>query len=300
MILPGLVDGEKILAVVVTYQPDETLERNLRALRNQSESVLVVDNGSTNSSEVAKVAKATGCRTIFNPTNLGIATAFNQGIAVAANEGFSWVITFDQDSLAPSGLLAGLLNLYRCHPARDLIGVIAPTHRDRATGEGYHQPGDRLVEHDDWRVVRSCISSGSLVPIAVYLKVGVMDEKLFIDCVDHDFCMRCRDNGFLVVESTREILEHSMGAATTRMVFGKPLVFSNHSAERHYYMTRNQLEIYRRCVRIDFYWVIKGFFFQMVTCVLVLLFEEHRSAKLRAMLDGLKDFVLRRFGPRRL
>lgn len=287
-----------VLAVVVTYQPDQDLERNLRALKSQTALVVVVDNGSTNIVNVASVAESVGCRLIRNQANLGVATAFNQGIAVARDEGFAWVITFDQDSLAPPGLITGLLDLYRNHPRRNEIGIIAPTHRDRGTGDSYYQRGDRLDENEGWRIVRSCISSGCLVPTAVYLQIGGLDESLFIDFVDHDFCMRCRAKGLLVLESTRHVLEHSIGEATARKVLGRRLVFTNHSPLRHYYMTRNQLEVYRRSVRVDFFWVTRGLVLQAITALLVLIYEKQRLAKFGSMLEGIKDFALRRFGPR--
>lgn len=288
-----------VLAVVVTYQPDPFLERNLRALESQTDLVVVVDNGSANVAYVQAVAESVGCRFINNQGNLGVAAAFNQGIATAMNEGYSWVITFDQDSLAPPGLVAGLLDLYRHHPRRNEIGVVAPTHRDRGTGDSYYQRGDRLDEDEGWRIVRSCISSGCLVPTAVYVQIGGLDESLFIDFVDHDFCMRCRAKGLLVLESTRHVLEHSIGAAIARRVLGKRLIFTNHLPVRHYYMTRNQLEVYRRNLGVDFFWSTRGFFFQTVTAVLVLIYEEQRHEKLKAMLEGLRDFFFRRFGARR-
>lgn len=291
---------DRVFAVVVTYQPDKTLERNLRALQSQVDRVVVVDNGSTNVAGIAAVTEAVGCQLICNEANLGIATAFNQGIAVATKEGFPWVVTFDQDSLVPPRLIAGLLNLYRSHPRRSEIAVITPTHRDRGTGDSYYQRGDRLVEQEGWRIVRSCISSGSLVPTAVYAQVGNLDDRLFIDFVDHDFCMRCRAQGFLVVESTHNILAHSIGAATARQVLGRRLVFTNHLPIRHYYMTRNQLEVYRRNLRVDFFWAVRGLFFQLITGVLVLIYEKDRRLKFWAMLQGVRDFFLRRFGPRRL
>lgn len=252
-----------------------------------------------NIAEVACVVAMVDCELICNKTNLGVATAFNQGIRIANKEGFSWVITFDQDSLVPPGLVAGLLDLYRNHPRRNEIGVIAPTHRDRGTGDSYYQRGDRLDEDEGWRIVRSCISSGCLVPTSVYGQIGGLDESLFIDFVDHDFCMRCRAKGLLVLESTRHVLEHSIGAAIARRVLGKRLIFTNHLPVRHYYMTRNQLEVYRRNLGVDFFWAGRGLFFQVVTAVLVLIYEEQRYEKLKAMLEGLRDFFFRRFGARR-
>ena len=89
-----------------------------------------------------------------------------------------------------------------------------------------------------------------------------------------------------------------MGARSIRYVLGHRLEFTNHPPQRHYYITRNQLEVYRRSLGVDFFWVVRGIFFQNVTTLLVLIYEEDRFLKLMAILQGAKDFILRRFGPR--
>lgn len=286
----------RILAVVITYEPDHTLIGNLLALREQIADVIVVDNGSANIATVEETIAFTGCRLIRNSSNLGIGYALNQGVAIAFSEGFSWLATFDQDSRVTDGMVSGLVALHQQHPRKDEIGVLVAHHRDRTTGNNHYNPGDVIVDKVDWMLMRTTITSGNLVSVVALRETGPFDSKLFVDCVDHDFNLRCRRKGFLIVGAKRQILLHSLGRITLHRLFGKQITCSNHSALRRYYMTRNHLEVYFRYLTFEPIWCIKGISSLLVRSVLVLVFEMDRVNKLRAMFKGVWHFVVRRFG----
>ena len=75
-------------------------------------------------------------------------------------------------------------------------------------------------------------------------------------------------------------------------------MFTNHSPTRRYYMTRNPLAVYGRYFGFDPIWSLRGYAHLLVSTVLVLLYERERKVKLRAVLQGARDFARRRFGPR--
>jgi rhamnosyltransferase len=287
-----------VMAVVVTYGPGAELGANLEAIRDQAGAVVVVDNGSANAAWVERTARAGGCRFIGNDVNLGIATALNQGVRMARTEGFAWLATFDQDSLIAPGALAGLLAIHESHPQRERIAILAMSHRDRATQRAYHQPWDILEETPIWRSLRATITSGSLTPLWVFDKVGMFDDRLFIDSVDHEFCLRCRRDSLLVIEARSQAMDHSIGAITEHNFLWRRVACTNHSPTRRYYMTRNQIEVYGRHLFTDFRWSALGLYYLAVSSVIVLVLERDRWAKLGAMLEGARDVLLRRFGPR--
>lgn len=288
-------DGS-VLAVVVTYQPDETLAHNLRALCEQIDSVIVVDNGSTNIAAVETATTHLNCRLIKNFSNLGIAYALNQGAAIAMSEGFTWLATFDQDSRVTPGMVSGLLALHQLHPMKSEVGMLVAFHNDRETGLNYDDPRDVLLNKDDWMLMRTTITSGCLISTLALREAGPFDDTLFIDCVDHDFNMRCRRRGFLIVGAKRHILLHSLGRTTEHRLLGKRIICTNHSAIRRYYMTRNQLEVYARYAAFEPVWCAQGLWRLLSGSISALIFERDRFNKLRGMLKGVCHFVLRRFG----
>lgn len=292
-------EGGAVLAVVVTYNPDEEatlLPAHLSRLAAQCE-VVVVDNGSRNSAWVASCAREAGCRLVANASNVGIAGALNQGARLAMDNGFDWLATFDQDSEPPAGVIEGLLQFCASHPLGARIAVVSVAHRDRVTGRDYHHATDIVVAGAGGRLLRSTITSGSMVRSEVLRTLGTFEERLFIDVVDHELCLRARKAGWLVLENPRFTMQHSIGSATVHNLLGRRVVCTHHSAARLYYRVRNQLEISRRYLSFDPLWAAKGVAQLGNTAIAVVLFERDRSRKLRAMLRGALDFARGRFGP---
>ncbi|HEY7899739.1 MAG TPA: glycosyltransferase family 2 protein [Caulobacteraceae bacterium] len=287
-----MMGGESVTAAVVTFNPDAGLEERLRRLVDQAAAVVVVDNGSREAAGIAALTERLGIALIANRANLGIARALNQAADWAFGRGAAWLALFDHDSLVPEAALPELLRLVDGLDGR--LGVLAMSHRDRATGADYHRPADVLVSGPGWRGVRTTITSGSLIRRQAYAEAGPFDDALFIDAVDHDFCLRCRRAGWAIVEAERPVLEHALGDISR--VLGAPL--SNHSPDRRYYITRNTLEVARRHRAFDPTWSRQARRFLLADSLAVLLFESRRGDKLRAIFDGVRDFRRRRFGPR--
>lgn len=292
------IPAADVLAVVVTYNPGADLVRNLQALRSQIGEVLVVDNGSNNVEAVRTAVAATGCLLEENGSNLGIAAALNRGVARALAKGSSWLATFDQDSLLPEHAIRELLAQHARHPQRQEIGIVVPRHRDRGTQADYFIAADIISQDGLWRVVRCAITSGSLIRSEVLRAIGGFEEKLFIDSVDHEFCLRMRKRGWMVAEYGGVIMEHSVGAATVHKLLGMRVTPSHHAPIRRYYITRNLLEVSVRNLFFDPVWSLKALMQLAAGMVVSVTYERDRLAKFLANLAGARDFLLRRFGKR--
>jgi rhamnosyltransferase len=289
---------ETVLGVVVTYNPDADLADHLAALREQIATVVVIDNRSRDFASVRAAALAAGCEFIGNETNLGVAAALSQGARLAVARGLEWLAAFDQDSLIQPGAIAGLLAVHAGHPDRDRVAIVAMSHRDRATGRDYHHPEDILLTAPLWRSVRATITSGSLTRVDLFETLGVFDDRLFIDSVDHEFCLRCRRRGLLVIEGREQVMDHSIGAVTEHDFLGRRIACTNHSALRRYYITRNTLEVVRIYLPFDPRWTLAQLYYLVAGNVLILIFEDRKWRKFSAMMRGGLDFLLRRFGAR--
>jgi rhamnosyltransferase len=288
-----------VVAVVVTYNPGPELAENLMALRDQCTEVVVVDNGSANGRWVAELAMHLGVRFIPNERNLGVATALNQGRTLAIERGAEWLATFDQDSLLPFGAVQAVLAQLTQQPDPHRYGIVTTAHCDRGIQRDYHHPVDIIKETEHWRILRSTITSGSLIRCDVLQAIGPFDERLFIDAVDLEFCLRMRRRGWLIGEAREIVMQHSIGAATQHRLLGVRLVCTHHSAVRRYYITRNMLEVCVRHVLFDPRWALKGLAIIAAGALMSVLREQDKLAKLLAVLRGFRDFGLRRFGSHR-
>lgn len=80
------------------------------------------------------------------------------------------------------------------------------------------------------------ISSGSAATKKVFYQAGLMDEDLFIDFVDIEWAIRCRNNNIPILIVPTAIMKHSIGNTSVNLGIVKGFI---HSADRSYYKVRN-------------------------------------------------------------
>ncbi len=290
--------GETVCAIAVTYHPDAGFpERAARILR-EADALVIVDNGSGDN-EVAMLrglAVNPSITLALNPDNLGIAGALNIGIERAAALGFAWVLLLDQDTCVEEGMVRDLFTARAAFPDKEQLAVIGSGFMDVNKGSieaSYDAPADA------WEEVKVAITSGSLIPLAAHAVVGPFREEFFIDSVDVDYCFRARAKGFRVIRTRRVLMSHAIGAATRHSVLWMKKWTSNHSAERRYYIARNDTVLLREYGNYRFgLWVLKSFARSFRLCKRIVLYEGGKTGKLIAVVQGWVDGMRGRLGPR--
>jgi len=188
---------------------------------------------------------------ISNGANLGVGTGFNRGVARLIEQGCSFAILFDQDSEPDVALLRGLpAVLARELSENERIALVGPAYEDARLGGvvpfvrfGYFKL-KRIVPHGERPVpVDFLISSGSCLNLKLWSAIGPMDEGLFIDFVDLEWCVRAHAKGYAMLGVPTLRLAHALGGEPVR-VFGRK--YPGHSALRHYYMFRNAVTLFKR------------------------------------------------------
>jgi rhamnosyltransferase len=177
-----------------------------------------------------------------------------------------------------------LFELSRCAEecgAGKAVGLVSPVLRlENGPDEG---------GFDGCREALTTITSGSLVSVPAWDLVGGFDEGLFIDQVDHEFCLRLHLRGLSVLECGTAFLTHRMGDMKRRRLLG-PVYVSNHSTLRRYYITRNRLAVAAR-YRADFpEFHAREMSAQRHELLKVLLLEDHRFQKMLMAWRGYRDF----------
>lgn len=295
---------ELTCGVVVTYHPDVGVRDRIQKMQAECGRIVVVDNGS--GEETAKLFDNLPEVTLVRlPQNLGIATALNRGAAWALAQGKRWIVTFDQDSLPHPGMVRALM----ATAARfQKVGMVGPRIVDTVRGR---EPYRWICRSHQWpfcfrRVacagedlasVTTVITSGSLVSLDAWEKVGGFDGSLFIDYVDNDFCLRLIASGFRICVSQRAYLEHRLGARTRHVVVGHDFRPTHHSALRHYFIARNRITMWRRHAAAVPHWALFDFCFGIYNGFRVLVFEKDRWRKFKAMVLGTWDGLCGRKGP---
>jgi rhamnosyltransferase len=238
----------KVIAVVVTYQPDpEILTLLLKAVVRQVDGVIIVDNGSEIDPSMLDVVWANPEQiSVFRLfENTGVAAAQNKGIVEVMRRNATHVLLLDQDSIPTADMVSKLICAEQELISKgEKIAAVGPCYQDDRnmdrssfiTVSGlqvvkrFCRQIDRFIESD------VIISSGSLIPLSVLVEVGGPLTELFIDQVDFEWCFRAKSYGYRLFGVCDAVMQHSIGE-TPKNILGRK--FLHHSPLRHYYIFRN-------------------------------------------------------------
>lgn len=287
-----------VCAVIVAFYPDRIrLERLLSALARQAPFTVIVDNGSEPGllDQLRETHKPV--EIIRLDCNRGIAAAQNTGVAAARKLGASHVLLLDQDSI-PAGdmvarLCATLDSLEREAVKVGCIGsrFFAPGLEGRFAFLRLGPIGMRRVFCDGGAgAIESdmLISSGTLVSLAVIDAVGPMDESLFIDHVDTEWCFRARSLGYRLFGECRALLEHDLGEDSRKIWFGRWRRVHRHKPFRYYYIFRNSILLFRRSY-VPAQWVLFEIWYLLGLVILFGLSRASARGTLSMMYRGCCD-----------
>ncbi|MFM0354485.1 glycosyltransferase family 2 protein [Paraburkholderia nemoris] len=235
--------------VVVFYWPDDDCVR--RANRMSEFRLCVVVDNTERSSSARDLGLDERVVYVSNGANLGIATALNQGIERLVEVRCAAALLFDQDSEPSEDLLSELPRML----ARELasgrrVALIGPAYEDLRLGgtapfvrfafpalKRIQPVGTELLDVD------FLITSGSCLNLCAWGEIGPMDDSLFIDFVDLEWCVRARRANYAILGAPTLRLAHELGGEPIR-VLGRN--YPNHSAIRHYYLFRNVIALVKR------------------------------------------------------
>jgi rhamnosyltransferase len=280
--------ADNVVAVIVTLQPESDVIHHVEVLIGQVARIVVIDNGSRPGSSPIfdSIATLGPVDVVRNPVNLGIARALNQGAEAAMDAGADWLLTLDQDAAPGPDIVRVAGGTFDAYPRPDRIAVIGSTSvADAARSKRPIEPGRTWIE------ATTVITAGSFLSLAASRALGGYRDDLFVDYVDIEFCLRARARGYRVVASRTPAMTHRIGRPTRRRIGPRVVTPTNHSAIRRYYITRNRFIVWRRYWRTDSHFVARDIVASQKELIKLLLFEEDRPAKIRAMLAGLRDGI---------
>jgi rhamnosyltransferase len=289
---------ENICAVIVTYHPDACFPKRVECIAKQVGQLVIVDNHSNRSSVamLQDICVRLKIELILNDGNWGVAAALNQGINLAHDLAFSWVLLFDQDTEPLDFMVHSLATVYEEYFEKDRLALIGSNFYEGNSSREYYKLGS-VVNHL-WVEQKTVITSGSLLRVSVFQEIGSFRNELFIDHVDHEYCLRARARGFKVIVTCAPIMKHSVGAVTWHKLLWRETKTSNHSALRRYYMARNDIVLAKGYIFNEPVWVLKTLYSRLNKLILICFFEKNKLVKLKltalGFLDGLTSNFHRR------
>ena len=267
-----------IPAIVVLFKPSPDVYQNIKTYLDKVACLYVVDNSPAPSSVLGRLMEQGKVELLSSSRNIGIAEAYNLGLESAHRDGYHWLMTMDQDSSFKLEQLECFFEAF-AEVKKDNLSLYAPLHNPKfLSGEG------------DKPVV-AAMSSGSIVNVNTALKVGAFDTALFIDEVDHEFCLHIQQKGYAVIQNSRVFVNHSLGKTEEN---GK----KKYSATRLYYMTRNHLYIKKKYYHLYPDYFKKRLSYMRRFLIGQILHHEHKFHRTVMIFAGIKDCCLKKMGMR--
>lgn len=298
--------AHKVCAIVVSFFPDvAALRRLFTATLPQVDALVIVDNGTSDAAFDGFCTHVESDKIVIlkQPRNIGLAAAFNCGIAWARKNGFSHVLLLDQDSEPAQGMVGALIQAFAVSSTGRKIAAVGPRFHDAR--EDRYAPFVRIGFPVSRKMFSSgkdgmidcdfLISSGSLIPLAALDDIGAMDEGLFIDNVDLEWSFRALAKGYALIGVCTTTMHHRLGHSRRRLPFGLGHIVV-HDPIRLYYIMRNRLLLYR-LQHTPAIWIAQDVPRVAVKFLLFSVLVRPRLRNVRFMLAGLRDGLLGRSGP---
>lgn len=223
-------------ALVILYRYDENVIQNILSYADTVGKLYLFDNNDEVSVHQQSLISAFPDSVLLgNQHNQGIAAAINQTAALAISQGYDWLLTLDQDSIAAPDMLTQMYR-YLLNCCDNKTGIVAPFIADHNLN--IQRPSTLPYYYCD-----KVIQSGALHNLRVLKEVGGYAENLFIDQVDYEYCIRMRQYGYHIVKVNSAVLYHNVYDSSSSMHYadGKKIFQDKYSPERCYYIVRNNL-----------------------------------------------------------
>lgn len=272
----------RILGLVTLYFPPGEVGENIASYLGELDALFVWDNTpggcsvSFSPNQMAKIVR------IRRGANVGIGNALNEAARYALENGFTHLLTMDQDSsFAPAGFKRYLDMIRNCEDKSFFQFSPSRSNRSESNPSGEVQVIGKTVEIEE---IADTIISGTVTPVSVLKRVGLFYEKFVMDAIDTEYCLRIHREGGRIGRIPSVHLNHQLGYPLRGHLLGWKLESFNYSPMRTYYIARNFLFLKHLYPEYDCKYILKRLILYRFICILCI--EQNKWEKLKALLAG--------------
>lgn len=260
--------------------------------------ILIVDNGSTDGSEEILRQQFSDIELLQTGSNLGFAGGNNVGIHHALTGGADYIWLLNNDTVVTPEALNELVKMAESSPRAGMVGSKILLHDEPDTiwfagafwtsdGANIHHRG--CGEKDAGQYDESCsvdaLTGCSLLVKAELIKnIGLIREDYFLYAEDADWCRAAAEGGYELLYAPASKVWHKVSGSV-----------GNSSSRQWYYYTRNTCLFIERHARKQ----LLSHLLNHQGYQLRKAYSERNWPKFRAILAGLRDYLLHRFGEKR-
>jgi rhamnosyltransferase len=285
------IGNNRLAGCVILYNPSYDFIENISKYLSALEQLIVVDNSDAIIDAAIEDFLISTPQIIYvkNGSNIGIAAALNKACQKALSNGYTWILTMDQDSYLVDFTFFEKSAQVMLQPQ---IGIIAAAHSNYYYKQRVFEPNDSFL------LVDMVITSGNLLNLNAWADINGFNDKLFIDEVDNEFCIRLKLKGYKIIVSKKVYLKHSLGTET--LVYShskkKHLSIALHSHVRFYYITRNNLYIWRKFLFKDASFVANRIKFWLIRVNHIRKYYPDKLSYFKSIGKGIRDAMIGKYG----
>lgn len=259
----------KLTGVVVLYFPSEDNLNNIKQYSSYFTKLIVIDNTPNCSSCFFNLLS--NISYIPLNKNYGLGYALNLGLNKLIEEGYDYAMTLDQDTKIE---YKNLEEYYNFISLNNNIAIISPN---------YIIDRKRLK-----KTSKKCtqtlftMQSASVFNLKIFKLLGGFNEKLFIDCIDYDYCLKANRHDYDILIYNDYYVYHNPGITKKIPIINYKYGYC--SPTRIYYQSRNLRYLIKIHNIKRLYLLLWWKLFKII------FFYDHKKAFLAMYRLGKKDF----------
>jgi len=274
---------------VILYNPANSVIKNINSYINYIDILYVVDNSAKGNIGLVDMIDASKLKIIYisEKENIGIAAALNIAARLAVNDSYDWLLTMDQDSCFFG---QEFFSIWKTENQNEGIGLMAASYTNY-----YDRWQKKYSNH--FNEIHFIITSGNIINLKAWERTRGFEDKLFIDEVDHDYCLKLRENKYKILISKNKLMDHEIGEFYDTKNVGLKVnrLLNLHNPVRYYYISRNVLYICRKYFFTDFKFVSARFYYLIKTLAKIILRYPDKTIYLKFFFAGFRDFSLSKY-----
>lgn len=216
----------KLLALVTLYYPPAHITDNLLTYAEDVDGLFVWDNTPGGSNYQFPESISHKIVRLRQGENTGIGKALNAAAMFALDNGYTYLLTMDQDSA------------FTASTFKDYIRII---NNDKDSSHFAYIPLINASGTDSnapLKEAQGMIISGSIFPLKTIQKVGLYLDKFVMDAIDTEYFLRIRRHTGKVMLVPAANLKHELGHPLRKQILIWHPMSLNYSPVRTYYIAR--------------------------------------------------------------
>ena len=223
----------RIVCVIPLYDPKQEELDNIASYASVLDYCILMDDSPKSNEALCKplvYSFHNHMEYVWNQENIGLCKSANYGIKRAVEMGAEWVLIMNPDSKMHNDIVS----VYRDYIDKnntDDIAILAPQ---------YNYDRHKRSVKVGIRSINFAMMSGSLMNVKALKRIGLYDERFFIDGLDNEWCLRALKAGYRIIECSEAMLDHHPAETKELKILGKTVFkYGQDSPSRYYYQFRS-------------------------------------------------------------